>query len=499
MKWNFDQTSVMERAIDALVVPVFEGTKMPKSYKEIDGFVGGVITRAVSSSDFDEKANSTHLLYPTVQNTVCERVILLGLGNKKKFTLDVLRKAIGSATIMLQGKKIVRFGLVLPEEVFTQAGNKEIGEFIARGVHVGMYSFDQYKTGEGAQVVPVEEVMLIDVSGARQKGLRAGLESGDVIGESITVVRQLGNLPPQEMTPTYLANQAKAIAKAVPGLRCTVLEKDQIIKEGMGGLLGVASGSAEPPKFIMLEYNGTGSKKTKPIVLVGKGITFDSGGISIKPSHQMDEMKYDMLGGATVIGALRTAAALKLKKHVIGLVPATENLSGAAAYRPGDILKAANGKTIEVLNTDAEGRLILADALSYAQRLEPKYVVDLATLTGACLVALGMERAALFSEEEKLLDLIEDAAEKTGDQVWQLPLGPEYTEMITSKIADVKNIGGKYGGTCTAAAFLQQFTDYPWAHLDIAGTGWNMKPKPWIRAGATGYGVHLLTEFLRKA
>ncbi len=498
MKWNFTQTNTPNN-LNALVVPVFADAAMPKAYRDADALVGGVISRAIKSEDFEGKANTTHLLYPTEENELCSRVLLVGLGNKKEVTLDVWRKAIGSAVVALQGKKVTVFGMLVPDEMFADAKPAEVGEFTARAVHVGMYSFDTYKTAEDAKMLAIEEIVFVDVLKARQNGMKKGLASGDVIGESITLVRELGNMPPHDMTPTYLAKQAQKIAKEFSGVTCTVLERADMKKLGMGGILGVASGSAEPPKFIIVEYKGKGSAKQKPLVLVGKGITFDSGGISIKPSHQMDEMKYDMLGGGTVLGAIRAAAALQLKKRVIAIVPATENLSGAAAYRPGDILKASNGKTIEVLNTDAEGRLILSDGLSYASKFNPKYVVDLATLTGACLVALGVERAALFSEEEKLLDLLEDAAEKTGDSVWQLPLGPEYTEMIKSQIADVKNLGGKYGGTCTAAAFLQQFTDYPWAHLDIAGTGWNMKPKPWIRAGATGYGVHMLVEFVRNA
>ncbi len=497
MQFSFSTLSKITRPLPMLVVPLFSDQKLPKEYQSMSTATDGALQKMIDTGDFEAKSNTTHLIYPHSSDCGYERVLLLGLGKKKEFTLDRLRRAVGTGIIAAQRKKVSSVGFVFPGAVLSKWSNAEFGEYTARGVHTAAYSFDTYKTSKESKTTMIAQVTLCDVPGNKRAGVQKGLAVGSHIGESITLVRELGNMPPHEMTPTYLAKRAQKLANEFGRLNCTVLDRAQMKKEKMGALLGVSWGSAEPPKFIILEYkNAPKSKGTT--VLVGKGITFDSGGISIKPSAQMDEMKYDMLGGGTVIGTVRAIAALKLKVNVIGLIPATENLSGQAAYRPGDILRAANGKTIEVLNTDAEGRLILADALSYAGRYKPKYCIDLATLTGACVVALGHERAAVFSEEKKLLKVLQGASAKTGDAIWHMPLGPEFSALIKSKIADVKNIGGRYGGANTAAAFLQEFTDYPWAHLDIAGTGWNMKPKPWIRAGATGHGVHLLVEALRQ-
>jgi leucyl aminopeptidase len=265
----------------------------------------------------------------------------------------------------------------------------------------------------------------------------------------------------------------------------------------MGSLLAVAKGSAQPPKFIVMEYM-KGKKSEKPVVLVGKGLTFDSGGISLKPAHNMEEMKFDMSGGAAVIGAMYAAGMLKLKKNIVGLVPAAENMPGGRAVKPGDIVRSMSGKTIEILNTDAEGRLILADALSYAKKYKPAAVVDLATLTGACMVALGSHATGLFGNDEKLIEALREAGERTGERCWPMPLWDEYKEQIKSKVADLKNIGGRWGGAITAAAFLEKFTDYPWVHLDIAGTAFGSKALlPYVQAGGTGLGVRQLIDFLR--
>jgi leucyl aminopeptidase len=275
------------------------------------------------------------------------------------------------------------------------------------------------------------------------------------------------------------------------------LEKKDLERLGMGSFLAVAKGSAEPPKFIIMEYLN-GAKRDKPIVLVGKGLTFDSGGISIKPSANMEEMKFDMSGGGAVIGAMVSAASLKLKKNIVGLVPCTENMPGGRAVKPGDVARSMTGVTVEIINTDAEGRLILADALGYAKRYKPRAVVDLATLTGACMVALGTHASGLMGNDQKLIDAVRTAGEKTGERCWQLPLWDDYDDAIKSQVADVKNVGDRYGGAITAAAFLKKFTDYPWAHLDIAGTAYGAKPgAPYLTAGSAGVGVRLLIGFLR--
>lgn len=483
MQWTIRTTPQESEVLPLVVVPVFVGDKTLKEYP-------------VVSEDFDAKFGKTQLLYTDPGNGAA-RVLLLGLGERKQFTLVRLQRAFGIATIAAQQKKLSVFGVMMHEAFFKKCTPMVLGEHVARAILSAAYSFDSYKSNEDRHVTPIEAVTLLQVPAIRRAALEKGLVSGTAIAKAITLVRTLGNTPPMTMTPTKLAEAAMDVAAEFPKtVRCEVFERSQMIEMGMGGLLGVAQGSIEPPKFIVLEYNNA-SKHAAPIVLVGKGITFDSGGISIKPADKMDEMKFDMLGGATVIGTLWAVAALQLRVHVVGLVPATENLPGGSAYRPGDILRTMSGKTIEVLNTDAEGRIILADALSYAAQLKPRMCVDLATLTGACVVALGTERAGLFSPDTKVANALLAAAEHTGDQVWRMPLGEEYSDAIVSEVADVKNTGGRDGGASTAAAFLAEFVSYPWAHLDIAGTGWNMKPKPWLRAGATGHGVHLLVEFLR--
>ena len=495
MKFEFNSLQEIE-ILDVLIVPVFKDEKLSREFSEIDKASDGALQKMLTTKDFVGKAFATHLIYPHNEKNGFKRVLFVGLGEKKDLTLDVLRKVVGTGVLSSQNKKWKKIGFVLPDQIYKKFKPLELGEFFAKGAVVASYSFDTYKNKK-SKVVDLEKIVLIDSAKNLQNNLAKGFGVGTEIGESINLVRELGNLPPIKMTPTYLAGAAQKLAKDFGKISCKVLDKAEMKKQKMGAMLGVSSGSTEPPKFIILEYFGTEKSKT-PVVLVGKGITFDSGGISIKPSKQMDEMKYDMLGGGTVLGAMRAIAALNLKTNVIALIPASENLLGGAAFRPGDILTAANGKTIEIVNTDAEGRLILADALSYASKLKPKFCIDLATLTGACLVALGIERSGFFTKNKKLNTVMKQSAEYTGDKIWQLPLGKEYTELNKSKVADVKNIGGRNGGASTAAAFLQEFVDYPWAHLDIAGTGWNMKAKSWIRLGATGHGVHLLVQTLRK-
>jgi len=309
-------------------------------------------------------------------------------------------------------------------------------------------------------------------------------------------VRDMISAPSNEMTPSIMAQKAQEVAKR-KNVTCTVLDRKKMQELGMNALLAVASGSQEEPKFIILEYSG-GRKKDAPVVLVGKGLTFDSGGISLKPSDKMEEMKTDMSGGAAVIAALRAAADLKLPLNIVGLVPATENLPDGRAYKPGDILRSYSGKTIEVLNTDAEGRLVLADTLAYSARFRPAAVVDVATLTGACVIALGEEVIGMLGTDEELKREIRNAGEKTGERVWELPLWENYHEQIKSDIADYKNTGGRPAGTITAAAFLSKFVgDFPWVHLDIAGPAWTTKDKAYIPKGASGIPVRLLVEFLR--
>jgi leucyl aminopeptidase len=318
----------------------------------------------------------------------------------------------------------------------------------------------------------------------------------EIVTKAVFFARDMVSAPGNEMTPTAMAGEARKIA-ARKNVKLRVLDERKLKKIGMNALLGVAKGSAEPARFIILEYSGA-AKADRPVALVGKGLTFDSGGISIKPAEKMEEMKSDMAGGAAVMGAIMAAADLKLPVNIVGLIPATENLPGGRAYKPGDILKSLSGKTIEIISTDAEGRLILADALTYAERFKPVAIIDLATLTGACVIALGDLAIGMLGTDKELKNKLRDAAEKTGERVWELPLWEDYHELIKSDVADFKNTGGRPGGAITAAAFLSKFIGKsPWVHLDIAGPAWLTKDRSYIPKGATGIGVRLLVQFLK--
>jgi len=421
------------------------------------------------------------------------RVVLVGLGEKKNADAAVLQKAIGAAAQWVQNKKQDKFSVLIPKWMVRKFKPHGLGLLVAKAIAIGTYHFDAYKTDEDKKVPQTEGVALIGIDSGVRRQVKRGLEDGQVLAEAINHTRDLGNLPPLDMTPMYLAKEAQKLAKKFSKLKVVILSRAEMKKEKMGAMLAVSAGSKEPPAFIVMEWMN-GAKTKKPLVFVGKGITFDSGGICIKPGDKMGEMKYDMLGGGAVLGAMRAIAELNVKNNVVGLIPATENLPGGSAYRPGDILRTMGGKTIEVMHTDAEGRLILADALCYASKYEPRAVMDLATLTGACAFFLGPWHAGLFSDDKDVAREIESAGKISGDEMWRLPLLSEHTKLIKSEVADVKNLGGKVSSAATAAAFLKEFVDYPWAHVDIAGTAWtwNMKPQPWMRAGATGYGVHLL-------
>jgi len=363
---------------------------------------------------------------------------------------------------------------------------------------MGLFEPDKYRTKEKEER-QIERFEVV-VEGADKKALERGAERGRIIGESVNFTRDMANEPGGYMTPTAMADRAKKMAKEF-GLSIDVLDQKQIEKLGMGSFLGVARGSDEPPKLIVLKY--TPSKKTKSdglLALVGKGITFDSGGISLKPGENMELMKYDMSGAATVIGTMRAIAQLKPSVPVLGVAPCCENLPSGKATKPGDVLRAMTGKTIEVINTDAEGRLILADAIAYAKKLGATQIIDMATLTGAVSIALGDVHTAILGTDQNLIDSFIDAGKAVGENFWQLPLDKEYTNQIKSDIADIKNVGGKKAGTITATAFLKEFADgVSWAHLDIAGTAWGDPATPYRSKGPTGVAVRTLIEFIERS
>jgi leucyl aminopeptidase len=369
---------------------------------------------------------------------------------------------------------------------------------MAEGLLLASYRYDRFlgEKEKGSRKLPKSITLLIDNPREKQASENA-LEQARKLCRAVALTRDLVNTPGNIKSPAYLAEQAKNAA-GQSNLKCKLLGQKELAKEGCGALLGVAQGSVREAQLIVLEHNG-GNKDQAPIALVGKGVTFDSGGISLKPGEKMDEMKMDMAGGATVIGTMLAASLLELPINLVGIVPAVENMPSGTAYRPGDILTSLSGQTIEVLNTDAEGRLILADALTYAKRYEPQLVIDLATLTGACIIALGHHATAVLGNDQKLVQDLLSAGEESGERLWQLPLWEDYDKLIKSDVADVKNTGGRAAGTITAAAFLKKFaSDFRWAHLDIAGTAWRDQNQPYTPKGGTGVGVRMLIAFLQK-
>lgn len=420
------------------------------------------------------------------------KLTLVGLGKLPTITTRLARAALQGVARIAQRNLDASIALVFP---YLLPGTDAAGtaDFLLDRLAHSDYRYQSYKTGEEGEAFAIT-CTLIPAADLDPKQARRILERSRIVSDSVRVVRDLGNAPGNEMTPERLGDRAREIAKEA-GLSCTVYGLDQIRKMKMGGLLAVNQGSALEPRFIALEWAPRRAKKT--VCLVGKGITFDSGGISIKPAERMEEMKFDMSGAGAVVGTLRAAALLELPIRVIGLIPSTENLPGGSAYKPGDIIRTMSGKTVEIVNTDAEGRMILCDALHYAHRYEPDHLIDFATLTGACVVALGHEASGLFSNDDELARMLIEAAEAVGEPVWRLPAWDDYKEYIRSEWADMKNSGGRWGGAVTAAVFLKQFVEAPsWAHLDIAGTAYMESENARDPRGATGMGVRMAVRFL---
>ncbi len=464
-----------------LAVGLHKGESVPQ---ELEGAVANVL----SNGDFSGKEGETALVYAP-DGIATPRLLFVGLGKRASFTLEKLRRA--SASVAKRARKLkldeAAFALPMPEG----AGVREAAEAAAEGGALGLYRFDRYKTS--AESRDLETLTLVSDD---EELAAAGAEAGMKLAAAALLARDLANEPSNTATPEYLAERAREIAER-HGMEATVLDRAGIERKGMVGLAMVGRSAANEPQFIVLEHR-KGAADAAPVVLIGKAVTFDSGGISIKPSAGMGDMKYDMSGGAAVLGAMEAVGALDLPLNVVALVPATENLPGGDAFKPGDVLTLHSGKTVEIVTTDAEGRLILADALSYARRYEPEAAIDCATLTGACHVALGDHASGLMGNDDALIAEVRAAGEASGERAWPLPLFEEYTEQTKGDTADLKNSGGRYGGALTAGAFLQEFVDYPWAHLDIAGTAYNSKSKnSYTPKGASGAPARLLVEFLR--
>jgi leucyl aminopeptidase len=416
-----------------------------------------------------------------------KRLLLIGGGKAKKFGPAELRKVAGAAVRNVKSKDLTSFALMMP------AGVDDAAKVIVEGAVVGNFDADYYRSDRKNQ--KVDELTIVTPKGANQQSVKRGIEQGNIIGESQNFTRDLVNEPGNRMTPTILADRAKKMC-AETGLQCEIYGGKQIREMKMGAFWSVAQGSDEDPKLIVMRYEPERAPKKRVLGLVGKGITFDTGGISIKPADGMEKMKYDMAGGAAMIGAMRAIAQLKPNLRVIGIVCASENMPSGHAQKPGDVQIAMSGKSIEIINTDAEGRLVLADGLHYARELGATHLIDAATLTGACVIALGMVNAGVFSNDDAFYNRFNRVLEKSGEKMWRLPAEDDYRDMIKSDIADIKNTGGRWGGATTAAMFLKEFVgDTPWIHLDIAGVAWMEDAKPWIAKGPSGTPVRSLVEF----
>ena len=474
------------------IVGVFDSRKLSASAAALDEAAQGHLSKIVRRGDMQGKAGTTLLLH-SVPGIACERVLLVGLGREAEFGVKQYREAVAASVRALNGTGAADAELYLASQ---SIDGRDAGWRARQAITIAeesAYRFELMKSRKEPAKPALKQLTLAFLDKADTRHAESGLTHGVALAAGMALTKDLGNLPPNVCTPSYLAREARELAKRYR-MKVQVLERADMEKAGMGALLAVAKGSHEPPKFIVLEHRG-GAKDAKPVVLVGKGITFDTGGISIKPAAEMDEMKFDMSGAGSVLGTLKAVGEMKLPLNVVGLIPTTENMPGGRATKPGDIVKSMSGQTVEILNTDAEGRLILCDALTYAERYEPAAVIDIATLTGACVIALGHVATGLFSNDDALAQEVLAAADAAYDRAWRLPLWDDYQDQLKSNFADFANIGGRPAGSVTAACFLARFArKFKWAHLDIAGTAWRGGKEK----GATARPVPLLTEFLVK-
>ncbi len=476
---------------DLLVVPMFDGESVAESLPAVDAATGGEVKRAAASGEIKGRLYEIFLTPSSGAGWKPARVAIVGAGKAADFTTERLRKVASAAALMARGRQIARVAFLVRGRVPV----REAVQAITEGLILAGFSVDQYKTGE--RFGPAAKALTVVVpgdTGEPAAALEAAVQRGQILGDSSNLARAFANEPSNVLTPSVFAERATAISKEA-GVAVEVLDEKEIARLGMGLLLGVARGSSEPPRVIVMRHDPPGAPKSPVLGLVGKGITFDTGGISIKPADGMERMKDDMAGGAAVICAMRAIALLKAPIRVVGIVPTSENMPGGKAMKPGDVLTGASGKTVEVINTDAEGRLILGDGLWYAQQLGATHLIDVATLTGACVVGLGKAASGLFGRPDAWRDTVRGVAEAAGDRCWPMPLYDEYFDQIRSEIADIVNSGGRAGGACTAAVFLKEFTnDLPWCHLDIAGTAWAEEGKPFQPKGPIGVAVRTLAE-----
>ncbi len=495
MEVRADNSKFYEVEADALVVMIYEGEKADEGVlKELSEHTGGVVGEMLGTDEMRGKHGDSVFIYRP-GNLRAKRLLLVGGGKREDLNFDGIRKIAGTATRFLRSKGVHSMAILRRSQLDLERSVQAVVE----GALIGLFEPDMYKT-ESKEERRIDEIILITSADGAAETLARGVERGQIIADAVNMARELANEPSSVLTPTELAERSKEVASRY-GLDIDVLDEARMKELGMGALLGVARGSDEPAKMIVLRYEPEGAEPmgndAEVIAIVGKGITFDTGGISIKPAEGMEKMKYDMSGAAATLAAMRAIAQLKPRVNVIGVMPTSENMPSGRAYKPGDVLRAMSGKTIEVINTDAEGRLILADAITYARKLGATKIIDLATLTGAVSIALGPINVGVMSNNQAFADEVRIAAKEVGERFWQLPMDDDYKEMIKSDIADIKNSAGRYAGTITAAWFLRHFAeDTPWVHLDIAGTAWENERKPYMSKGPTGVAIRTLINYV---
>jgi leucyl aminopeptidase len=502
MEFEVVQGSVTEVETPLLAVNLFEGVTQPGGATgAVDRALGGLISELIADGEIKGKLEDVAILH-TQGRIPAKRVAVAGLGPREKFGLEAIRRASGAVLRKVKDAGIQSYSTILHGAGIGGMDVAECAQAIVEGSVLAGYRYDRFKPAD-SDGKRVERVSFVEMDAGKIAGIEEGAARGRAFAGAGVLARDLASGPPNLVTPEFLAERAQEMA-AEHGLECRVLGPEEMEQEGMGAILAVGQGSVHPPRMIAMWYRGDPESR-RAVGLVGKGVTFDSGGISIKPSQHMDRMKYDKSGAAAVLGAMQAIAQLKMKANVLGVVGAVENLPGGGAFRPGDIVRAMNGKTIEVISTDAEGRMVLADALAYTVREGVEAVVDLATLTGGVVVALGTGGAGMMGNDDALMARLKEAGDRAGERLWQLPIWEDYLwRQVRSEFADIKNSGGRYGSSPIGGLFLSKFVgETPWAHLDIAGTAWvdtdqPYLPKSYIPKGATGFGARLLVEFVRK-
>lgn len=503
MNVSVARVDVVDHETPLLTLAIPEGTReLAGPAARVDERLEGAISRLIQSGDFRGKVGETLALYPAPATIGAERILLVGIGKAEALDAEQIRRASASATRFAAKHRLSRFATTLDHagSATNAISPVDAARAATEGAVLAAFVFDEMKSDVGRDEgdyspARVEEMVILETGEEKAASLKEGVRIGNALARGENLARRLGNLPGNVATPSYLAAEAERIA-GEHGMQATILGPAQLEEEGLSTLLAVARGSQVEPRLIVLEHR-RGAEGDRPLVLAGKGLTFDSGGISIKPPLGMEEMKFDMSGGAAVLGAMQAIGELQLPVNVVAVVPSSENLPSGSSMKPGDILKSHLGKTIEVVNTDAEGRLILADALSYLRRFDPAAVVDAATLTGACVIALGHQASAILGNDESLLEEVRAAGDRVHQRVWPLPMFDEYREQIKSDYADIKNTGGRPAGTITGAWFLREFVgDYPWVHIDIAGTAYGDGKLPYQAKGSTGAPTRLFVEWV---